>query len=168
MKYCTRCKRIFQNNELTDCPGCSRTLISDPNHYSQVHIVTANGFELERIKAALTENNIPFTVHESKADAGIQILNAAPVENSDVIIPLSFYHQASDLLIGIGAMTEAEELDEEDEKRLIEEREKEAGEMSPRKRFWVKLLSAIAFIGVIAAVVWLADMLGRLINPNFH
>lgn len=168
MKYCTKCKKVCSDSEKTLCPVCSKEMISDPSHYSPVNIVTANGFELERIKAALKENNIPFTVQEAKADTGLQILNSAPLENSCVFVPLSFYNQAVELLMGIGAIKEADEINEEDEKKLIEERESEDGEMSPRKRRLVKILSALAFIALLAAVVFLADFLGRLINPYFH
>lgn len=169
MKYCTRCKRIFTTGELTQCPKCSRKLLDDPNHYSPVDIVTANGFELERIKAALTDAGIPFTVQEIRKDAGIQILNSAPPENCKVFVPLDFYSKAAELLIGIGAISEADELDEKDEQQLSEKRKKDMPEeMSPRKRFWVRVVSIILFIGLIAATVFLADLLIPFLNPNYH
>ncbi len=167
MKYCTRCKKIDIREDNDTCRFCGRKLITDPNHYSPVHIVTANGFELERIKAALTEAEIPFTVQESRHDAGIQILNSAPMENCDIMVPLSFYTEASDLLIGIGALNEADELSEEDETKMKEARKNTEEELSPRKSFWIKLLSIIVFIAMIGGVILLADLVGRLINPNF-
>ncbi len=167
MKYCTKCKKIDTNDCAESCRFCGRNLISEPNHYSPVHIVTANGFELERIKAALTEAEIPFTVQESRHDAGIQILNSAPMENCDIMVPLSFYTEASDLLIGIGALNEADELSEEDETKMKEARKNTEEELSPRKSFWIKLLSIIVFIAMIGGVILLADLVGRLINPNF-
>lgn len=169
MKYCTRCKKVFQKQELKDCPLCGRSLHNDPHHYSPVDMLTANGFELERIKAALTDAKIPFTVQEVKKDAGIQILNAAPPENCKLFVPLSFYNEACELLIGIGALKEAEPLSEEEEEQLKDARKKDVPEeMSPRKRFWVKVFSIILFIALIAATVFLADLLIPLINPNFH
>ena len=168
MKYCTKCKKIENDLQRANCRFCGKALIDNPSHYSPVHIVTANGFELERIKAALTEADIPFTVQQTKDDTGLQILNAAPMENCQVFVPLAYYTDSTSLLIGIGALREAEELDEEEEKRLQEERKKTEEELSPQKRFWVRLLSIIAFIGLVAAVVFLADLIGKLINPNFH
>lgn len=168
MKYCTRCKKIFTSEDTKACPVCGKDLISDPNHYSPVNIVTANGFELERIKAALTEAQIPFTVQESKSDTGLQILNSAPLENCDLMVPLGFYTEASELLIGIGAIKEAEELGEEEETKLKEARRNSEDELSPRKSFWIKLLSIIIFIALIGGVIFLADLIGRLINPNFY
>ncbi len=169
MKYCTRCKRIFRQEELTLCPKCSRKLHDDPHHYSPVDIITANGFELERIKAALTDAQIPFTVQETARDTGLQILNAAPPENCRVFVPLSFYNDAVELLTGIGALSDVEEIDEAESQRLKEERKKEdPEEMSPRKRFWVRVFSILLFIALIAGAVFLADLLIPLINPHFQ
>ena len=168
MKYCTKCKKLYFSSDAEACTKCGRDLISDPNHHSPVDIVTANGFELERIKSALTEAEIPFTVQECENDTGIQILNSAPPENCRVFIPLGFYTQASELLMGIGALKETEELSREDEERLLEERMKNEEEMSPKQRFWVKLLSLIIFIALLAGVILLADLIGRLINPAFY
>ncbi len=168
MKYCTKCKKLYTDPQQDHCSDCSRALISDPNHHSPVNVVTANGFELERIKSALTEQNIPFAVTQCRDDTGLQILNTAPPENSQISVPLSYYTQTMELLVGIGAVKEASELNEEDEEKLQQERQSFEEEMSPKKRFWVKLLSIILFIGLIAAVVFFADWLGHFINPNFH
>ncbi len=168
MRYCTKCKKIYTSDESESCTVCGRELISDPSHYSPVNIVTANGFELERIKAALTEAEIPFSVKECPDDTGLQILNSAPPENCTVSVPLGYYSQTVELLIGIGALKEAEELSDEDAQLVAEERQKTEEEMSPRKRFWVKLLSIILFIGLIAGVILLADIIGRFINPSFY
>ena len=168
MKYCTKCKKIFTDDKTEKCPVCSKQMIDDPSRYSPVNIVTANGFELERIKAVLTEAEIPFSVQEAKDDTGLQILNSAPLENSCVFVPLSFYTQSCELLMGIGAIKEAEEMSDDDEMMLIEQREKEFEEMSPQKRFWVKFFSIIGFILIIAATVLVADFIGRFINPNFQ
>ena len=167
MKYCTKCKKLYSAEELTNCSRCGKRLTTNPSHYSPVEVVTANGFELERIKAALTEQNIPFSAQECRNDTGLQILNAAPPENTAITVPLGYYTQTMELLIGIGAVKE-EELNETDEEKIQQERQAFEEEMSPRKRFWVKLLSIILFIGIIAAVVFVADWIGHFINPNFH
>lgn len=168
MKYCTKCKKLYNDNSAECCSACGKALISDPSHYSPVNIVTANGFELERIKAALTDSDIPFSVRECADDTGLQILNSAPPENCTIFVPLAYYTQTTELLIGIGALKEADELSEEDEQHVAAEKEKNEEEMSPRKRFWVKLLSIILFIGLIAGVIFLADLIGRFINPSFY
>ena len=132
-------------------------------------MVTANGFELERIKAALKDEKIPFTVSEAVKDAGIQILNSAPPENCRVFVPLSFYNQACELLIGIGALKQAEELTDEEQEILEKKRQSDDEDgLSPRKRFLSRLLFIIMFIAMIAGAVFLADLLIPFINPYYH
>ena len=168
MKYCKKKKKLYTAEDKDRCTACGKELISDPSHYSPVNVVTANGFELERIRAALTEAEIPFSVRECADDTGLQILNSAPPENCTVSVPLAYYTQTTELLIGIGALKDAEELNDVDEEKVAHEKEKTEEEMSPRKRFWVKLLSIILFIGLIAGVIFLADIIGRFINPSFY
>ena len=167
MKYCTKCERRYTDTNASHCTLCGKALIDNPNHYSPVYVVTANGFELERIKASLTDADIPFSVSQTRDDTGLQILNAAPPENSQIFVPLSFYTQTVSILLGIGALNHADEISEQDEEKLQQERSEHEEEMSPKKRFWVKLLSIILFIGILAAVVFLADWIGHFINPNF-
>lgn len=168
MKYCTRCKKIFRSEDIQNCTVCSRKLIDDPNQYSPVDIVTANGFELERIKAALTDSKIPFTVQETEKDTGIQILNSAPPENCTIRVPLGYYTEASELLIGIGALNEAEELSDEDEAKLQEERKKESLlPETPAKRFLSYVMFIIFFILMIAAVIFITDLITPFINPYY-
>ena len=96
MRYCTKCKILTRDHE--KCPFCSRKTIDNPSHFSPVRIITANGFELERIRAALNDAGIPYSYNESVKDTGLQILNSAPPENCDVYVPLSAYAQACELL----------------------------------------------------------------------
>ena len=169
MKYCPKCKRIYNSDEPQNCLICARKLINDPTRYSPVNIITANGFELERIKAALTDSKIPFSVQETAKDTGIQILNAAPPENGSVFVPLGFYTEACELLTGIGAMKEAEELNEDDKKKLKEECEKSETEFSDKSNsFLSKLLFIIMFAAMIAAVVFVADLLIPILNPHYQ
>lgn len=170
MKYCTRCKLIADNDK-DICKKCGKKLISNPNHYSAVKIVTANGFELERIRAALTDAEVSFSVQETKQDTGLQILNSAPPENCNVFVPISDYDEAVSVLAGIGALNDDEipEIDEQTQEDINKaKKEAENDEMSPRKRFWVKLLSLIGFLIVIAGVVYLTDFLVAFIKTLFN
>lgn len=169
MKYCTKCKKIYNSDKAQKCSICSHKLINDPNQYSPINIVTANGFELERIKAALTDSKIPFSVQETENDTGIQILNAAPPENCAVSVPLSFYTDACELLTGIGAIQEADELSEADDNRLKEERQKSESEyISSKHSLLSKILFLIMFAAMIAAAVFIADLFIPLLNPHYH
>ena len=169
MKYCTRCKIIADDNKNV-CIKCGKKLISNPNHYSAVNVITANGFELERIKSAFTDAEIPFSVQQTRNDTGLQILNSAPPENCNIFVPLSSYNDAISILVGIGAIKDDEipEMDEQTQNDIKKaKKDAENEELSPRKRFWVKLLSFLGFILILIAVTFFADYIGSLIKQLF-
>ncbi len=169
MRYCTHCKTIFNDN-VTVCKKCGKKTISNPNHYSPINIITANGFELERIKASLSDSDIPFSVQETQQDTGLQILNSAPPENCNVFVPLSSYDDAVSVLVGIGALKDNEipEIDEQTQS-YIKKSKKNAQEtqLSPKKARIVRILSFIGFLLVLVGVVYLTDFLISFIKPLF-
>ena len=167
MRYCTRCKCLYKNDQTESCPVCGRKTITDPSHFSPVRIVTANGFELERIRAALEDGDIPYSYQEAPRDAGIQILNAAPPENCDVFVPLSAYQQAVELLIGIGALQEDAIPDEADP--VLQKAQKEAAEeeLPPQKAKMIRIVSGIGFLLLLVLVVWLTDFVMEFIIQLF-
>lgn len=169
MKYCTKCKKIYPSSLAGECcPSCSRKLINDPNSFSPVNTVTANGFELERIRAALDDAGIAYSVQQIKNDTGLQILNAAPPENCAVYVPLCDYDTAVDILIGIGAFKDppSQHLDE-DTFRAIQQAKDDAKEreMSPQKSLFIRIFSLIAFLAVLTAVAYLTDYLLSFVTP---
>ena len=167
MRYCTKCRRLIEDDNEQKCSVCGRKTISDPSHYSPVKIVTANGFELERIRASLDDADIPYSYQETYRDAGIQILNSAPPENCDVFVPLSAYRDASDVLIGIGALSEgdAAKIDEQTANKAKKAAEDE--ELPPRKARMIRILSGIGFLLLLALVVWLTDFLFDFVKALF-
>lgn len=168
MKYCAKCKKIYTKSDPEACPSCGRELITDPSSFSPVDIVTAHGFELERIGAVLKEAGIPYSTREIKRDMGIQILNAAPPENCIVTVPLEQYQQAVELLIGIGAMQQAEELSEEDQQQISDDKKKKEQDTSPTKGTFNKVVLIIMFIILVGITIAAADVIGRIINPSFY
>lgn len=167
MKYCTRCHRLYTADSPESCRFCSRTLISDPSEDSPVRMLSANGFELERICAALRGEDIPCSYQHERRDGGIQILNSAPMENCDVFVPLRLYNQARDILIGIGALGE-ENADEADIPAPEEKKAPAEEELSPGRARAIRILSVILFLGLIAAAVFLTDFVVALIQNMFR
>ncbi len=161
MKYCSKCKKLYNNDTLTHCADCSRRLISDPHYSSPVRLVTANGFEFERIRAAIDSAEIPYSYQEAKNDTGIQILNSAPPENCDIFVPLNAYRDAVDILIGIGALNDVPvELSEQDINKLKDDTKKAKEEELPEdKARLIRILSIIAFLIVLAGVAFATDAL---------
>lgn len=167
MKYCSKCKKIYINQDTEICLKCGKKLIHNPNLESPVRMVTANGFELERIKAALKDAEIPFSVKQESYDTGLQILNSAPPENCTFFVPIKCCEEAAEILIGIGALSEKDwkEFDEKDLKYL--EQSKDNGnekELSPQKARLIRILSFIGFLIAIAGATWLIDYLLYLVT----
>ena len=168
MKYCSKCKKIHTNKDLKNCPTCKRKLIDNPSHYSPVNLITANGFELERIHSALTQADIAFSVKEENYDTGLQILNSAPPENCSFFVPLSYYDKAVETLIGIGALSEeaVEEIDKADKEYLEKAREQEKkDELPEEKARLIRILSFLGFIAVLVGFSILVDYLLSFITP---
>ncbi len=168
MKYCSKCKKIHINKDLKNCPTCKRKLIENPSHYSPVNLITANGFELERIRSALTQADIAFSVKEENYDTGLQILNTAPPENCSFFVPLSHYDKAVETLIGIGALKSnpLEELDKEDEDFLEKSREQEKNDELPEgKARLIRILSFLAFLVFLGIFAFAVDWLLSLVTP---
>ena len=167
MKYCSKCKKILTKN-LDQCPKCGRRLIDNPNEYSPVNLVTANGFELERIKSALTDAEIPFSVKEERYDTGLQILNSAPPENCLFSVPLSEYRKAVETLVGIGALNEdsIHEIDKEDMEFLEKSRQQEKDEELPEnKARLIRIFSFLGFLAVLVGFAYLVDWLLSFVTP---
>lgn len=169
MRYCTRCKRIYFNNENGLCPLCGRQMTDDPNILSPVYVLTANGFELERVRSVLDSEGIAYTVNEARHDAGIQILNSAPPENCDVYVTLSEYERAVETLKGSGAISDdIPEPDEKAKEQISEAKKKDQEEhLDPKKARNIRIFSAIAFLLILVGVVYLTDFIIALVRKLF-
>lgn len=168
LKYCSKCKNLHFSKELDKCPRCGKRLIDEPSHYSPVKIVTANGFELERIRSALTQADIPFSVTEEKYDTGLQILNSAPPENCAFCVPIAHYDKAVETLVGIGALDEdaIHELDREDEEFLEKSRQQENDDTLPEnKARLIRIFSFLGFLAVLVGFAYLVDWLLSFVTP---
>lgn len=164
MKYCTKCKKLYKGEKTEKCPNCLRKLIDNAAPSSPVSIVTANGFELERIRAALEDVEIPYSYQQIKNDTGIQILNSAPFENCAIYVPLSAYYDAVNILAGIGALSENEITDLDEEERKNIEKAAKDEELSPEKAKLIRYLSFAGFIALLAGVIYLTDFLMSLLG----
>ena len=61
MKYCSKCKRLH-NDEETVCKNCKAQLKTITDENTPVYLLTASGFELQRVKAALEDSTVPCTL----------------------------------------------------------------------------------------------------------
>lgn len=153
IKYCSRCKKIF-DTENDKCQKCGKNLIEKPAGESPVCIITTGGFELERIKSALESEGIPCVIKEAEGNVNMKILNEGDLGENNIIVPLAAYNHACDVLIGIGAMKPEDNTLTVPEDIKIDDLDQD---MSPRKRFWVRLASIVLFIIIVWIVITATD-----------
>lgn len=171
MKYCKKCRRIYSDSE-QNCTECKKhyPLFSLTDDTTPVYLMSASGFELDRVQAALEDSSIPST-SQPKA----QVLSADAVTGSDktdreILVPYAALESARDVCIGIGAIKpEGEEpvVEEKDVVDAVNSDLDEAELMSPAKRTTVKIVSAILLIILFCLVIWGTDFLTGFIKGLF-
>lgn len=165
MKYCKKCKRVYQD-EQEYCTSCrsQKPLLPLTDSSTPVYLTSADGFERERIQTALTDNGIPndsVIVEEDIMPASVKGYSSSW---RDILVPYSAYDKAYDICVGIGAVKL------EGEEKIIDEElpEEEFEDMPPAKRTTVKILSAILFIIVAALIIFGTDAITGFIKGLFH
>lgn len=165
MKYCKKCKRVYQD-EQEYCTSCRsrKPLLPLTDSSTPVYLTSADGFERERIQTALTDNGIPndsVIVEEDIMPASVKGYSSSWC---DILVPYSAYDKAYDICVGIGAVKL------EGEEKIIDEDPpaEEFEDMPPAKRTTVKILSAILFIIVAALIIFGTDAITGFIKGLFH
>ena len=84
----------------------------------------------------------------------MKILNEGDLGENNIIVPLAAYNHACDVLIVIGAMKPEDNTLTVPEDIKIDDLDQD---MSPRKRFWVRLASIVLFIIIVWIVITATD-----------
>ena len=67
-------------------------------------LVSASGFELERIRTALSDNGIPNDSKPQKRNFSAKAVTGTDISIQDIYVAESDYEKAYDLCVGIGAI----------------------------------------------------------------
>lgn len=128
-------------------------------------LVSASGFELERIRTALSDNGIPNDSKPQKRNFSAKAVTGTDISIQDIYVAESDYKKAYDLCVGIGAIKlEGEEtILGEEEAAAVEEFE----DMPSGKRTAVRIVSAILFILLAAMVIFGVDAITGWIKSLF-
>ena len=128
-------------------------------------LVSASGFELERIHTALSDNGIPNDSKPQKRNFSAKAVTGTDISIQDIYVAESDYEKAYDLCVGIGAIKlEGEEtILGEEEAAAVEEFE----DMPSGKRTAVRIVSAILFILLAAMVIFGVDAITGWIKSLF-
>ena len=133
------------------------------------YLVSASGFELERIQIALSDNGIPNDSRPKKRNFSAKAVTGIDQSEQDIFVSEGDYEKAYDLCVGIGAIKlegEEEELVEpltEAQTEALEEFE----DMPSGKRTAVRIISALLFILLVAAVIFGTDFITGWIKGLF-
>ena len=171
MKYCKKCNLLIKDT-CDNCTKCGKTLDNaEPSAKSPVVVVTASGFEKERICTILTDKDIPYSVRVV-AKRGIPTEINAVAGNSktehEIIVPYEFYNKAMEQLVGINAVElddgELQELTEALEKEDKSDKKTDADDYFSVKNRVIRILSAIAFFILVALVIFGVDAVMAIIK----
>lgn len=167
MKYCKKCKRLHNGGD-EKCSVCGRPLAKITDSNTPVYLITASGFELQRIKTALEDNGVPCDTISLKRSYSAEAVTGYDTGEYDLLVPYSAYERSCDICVGIGAIHEdGEEIvegDPEPAKENVKSLDEQFEEMSGAKRTTVRIVSAILFILLIAAVIYGTDFITALIK----
>lgn len=128
-------------------------------------LLSASGFELERVKTALSDNGIPNDSKPQKRNFSAKAVTGVDNSEQDIFVAESDYDKAYDLCVGIGAITP------EGEEVVVQEtdapEEEQFEEMPEGKRTAVRIISAVLFILLAAAVIFGTDFITGWIKGLF-
>lgn len=159
--YCNRCHRIYDDG--SSCPRCKRPLQNDIKPSTPVTVVSASGFERDRITAALEDENIPFATRAEKKEISADAVTGFDSSRYRIEVPFSSYKKAMELLVGINAVAPPQE-ELENIENMPDTNEDEFDDMSPRKRMLVRIISIILLILVVALVILGVDAVTAIIK----
>ena len=131
-------------------------------------LMSASGFELERVRIALSDNGIPNDSKPQKRNFSAKAVTGVDISEQDIYVAESDYEKAYDLCVGIGAITpEGEEVTVQEDDELLPE-EEQFEEMPQGKRIAVRIISAVLFLLIAAAVIFGTDFITNWIKGFFY
>lgn len=168
MKYCPKCKRMY-NDEETNCArdDCKHKALKPiEEETTSVYLCSGDVIERDRVQAALMDNGVPSVYARHGVTANSQVVTGQDFDGFDILVPYELYEKAYDIAVGIGAIKlEGEQIIEDDNIEEIEPHPLE--EMSRSKRTTVRVVSAILLIVVVALVIYGVDYIMKFITELF-
>ncbi|MBQ7132994.1 MAG: hypothetical protein IJO20_00690 [Ruminococcus sp.] len=173
MKFCSSCRKLCSVAEAV-CADCNKGYneINDINE--PVLICVVGGVDRSVACGALNDANIPFVEKQyGKIGVSNEIVTGydAKLLNIAIEVPYSAVPKAYEALASVGVECKVDDDILEQTKADIEEYKRKMKnddiQMSDKKRTAVRVLSAIAFIVLVALVIWGTDYVMELIKNLF-
>ncbi len=174
MKYCVECKKLC-NSADTICTDCNKKFREIKDINEPVLLTVVGGVDRNIVCGALTDADIPFVEKNyDKGGVSNEIVTGydAKLLNIAVLVPYSAIPKAYEAITSAGVEPRfgdeiLEEAKADIENYKLKMKALEEVPMSNAKRTTVKVLSAIAFIILIALAVFGTDYITGLIKNLF-
>jgi len=173
MKYCKSCKTLFKDAD-TRCPDCGKKLAEVTDINEPVRLCVVGGTERALVCGLLSDAEIPYLENNSYPQGlANEIVTGYDVKLSNIslTVPFSALPKASELLSSVETVNNPIEPMLDDIKAHIERlksgRITEERSMSHAKRTTIKVITAILFLLLVAAVVLGTDKIMEIIKGLF-
>lgn len=167
MRYCEKCQVLSKDGE--KCPLCGNKALRSARADDPVLLFTTRQEEAERIATAFDDEKIPHM--ERMLDGGYTgiVLGRSRCASMEIFVPFGEIGRARDTMRGIGALKDGGGQGAAGRPTDCKPVGGKAGkEMSPGRRAAVRIFSAIAFLALVCAVVYLSDSLVAFLRSVFH
>ena len=164
MKYCKKCGRL-ENDEMEKCPHCKKSILTDgePQNDFPVVLIRTSGFEKQRICSTLDSSKIPYSERIAEKQLSADAVTGMSYADYDILTPYAFYRKATDVLIGINALqNENEVFDVEDKSESITE------DYYSVKNRVIRVISVILLLAIVTGVVLGVDFIMALVKEFFY
>ena len=88
MKYCKKCKRIHNDSD-ERCSVCGKELKTIVENNTPVYLLSASGFELTRVVAALEDSGIPSDTVSNKRNYSAEAYTGYDSSENNILVPYS-------------------------------------------------------------------------------
>ncbi len=174
MKYCGECKKLYLGDD-TVCIDCNKKYKEIIDINEPVMLCVVGSVERSLVCGALKDAEIPFVEKQyGKAGVANEVVTGydAKLLNIAVLVPYSAIPKAYELITNVGVDARFDEAVLEKAKSDVEQyklslNDNKEANMSSKKRTTVKVLSAIAFLILVAVVVLGIDYVMELIKKLF-
>ena len=173
MLYCPKCQ-VLADSDAGSCPACGSKKLRAPEPDDPVLLLTADETKAVMIRSVFQENGMIFIEKDSGFGAPPSMfLGKLPYSNKNIFVAYCDLQAAKELVNGIGIADadDAKLQKKENEEGGFEPQESapedEPAAMSPRKRFFWRIVSAMLFILAVWGVVAAADFIASALKALF-
>lgn len=163
MLYCAKCQLLVREDEC--CPVCGSRKLREVESTDPVMLMTTDRTAAEAILAAFQDGNIPCEQRDSGPGSLPAFFPRASYDSVNLFVPFEATDRCREILTGMGILGEREQ---RRKKEAPDPPEEQTEPMSPARKTILRILSAIAFILLIFAVVFLSDKAVSFVKAFFH